>query len=204
MRSGQTVFSLLKTAFGVDFSHYKEATINRRITRRMVISQKNNLKDYVEHLKTHPKELQALFNDMLIGVTSFFREPETFKLLAEKVYPELLKIRTPNMPIRVWIPGCSTGEEVYSIAISLQEFLESNARADVTIQIFGTDVNERNIERARQGIYLKTIEPNISEERLRRFFVKSNGNYQIVKSLREKCIFAKQDLTTDPPSQTWT
>jgi two-component system, chemotaxis family, CheB/CheR fusion protein len=172
----QTVFSLLKANFGVDFTHYKEATINRRITRRMVINQINNINDYIEYLSIHPNELQALFNDMLIGVTSFFREPETFKLLQEKVYPELLKIRNPKMPLRVWIPGCSTGEEVYSVAISLQEFLDSNAKSDATFQPFGTDLSDRNIERARQGIYPKTIEATVSGERLRRFFIKSNRN----------------------------
>ena len=195
----QTIFTLLKSAFGVDFTHYKEATITRRITRRMVINQINSINEYIEYLKSHSIELQALFDDMLIGVTSFFREPDTFALLKAKVYPELLKIRTPNSPIRVWVPGCSTGEEVYSVAITLQEFLESRSIADITIQIFGTDVNDKNIERARQGIYTKNIEANVSEERLRRFFVKSNGNYQITKFLREMCIFAKQDLTKDPP-----
>ena len=195
----QTIFTLLKSAFGVDFTHYKEATITRRITRRMVINQIDRVKEYIDYLKSHPAELQALFDDMLIGVTSFFREPGTFDLLKEKVYPELIKIRTPNSPIRVWVPGCSTGEEVYSVAITLQEFFESKSIANVTIQIFGTDVNDKNIEKARQGIYTKNIEANVSEERLRRFFVKSNGNYQIKKFLREMCIFAKQDLTKDPP-----
>ena len=195
----QTIFTLLKSAFGVNFTHYKEATITRRITRRMVINQIDSVKEYIDYLKSHPAELQALFDDMLIGVTSFFREPGTFDLLKEKVYPELIKIRTPNSPIRVWVPGCSTGEEVYSVAITLQEFFESKSIANVTIQIFGTDVNDKNIEKARQGIYTKNIEANVSEERLRRFFVKSNGNYQITKFLREMCIFAKQDLTKDPP-----
>ena len=195
----QTIFTLLKSTFGVDFTHYKEGTINRRITRRMVINQINSTKEYIEYLKSHPKELQALFDDMLIGVTSFFREPETFNLLKEKVYPELLKIKTPNSPIRVWVPGCSTGEEVYSVAISLQEFLESKSIPNVIIQIFGTDINDKNIERARKGIYPKTIEATVSEDRIRRFFIKSNGNYQISKFLREMCIFAKQDLTKDPP-----
>ncbi len=195
----QTVFTLLKSAFGVDFTHYKAATINRRVTRRMVINQIGSINKYVEYLKSHSIELQALFDDMLIGVTSFFREPVTFNLLKEKVYPELLKIKTTNSPIRIWIPGCSTGEEVYSVAITLQEFLESKSIADVTVQVFGTDVNDKNIEKARKGLYPKSIEAHVSEERLRRFFVKSNGNYQIKKSIRDLCIFAKQDLTKDPP-----
>ena len=194
----QTVFSLLKAAFGVDFSHYKESTINRRITRRMVINQINEVKEYTEYLRIHPKELQALFDDMLIGVTNFFREPQTFAILEEKIFPNLLN-RTVKEPVRIWIPGCSTGEEVYSIAIALEEFLESKEKTDVTAQIFGTDLNQKNIDKARQAIYGKNIEENVSPERLHRFFVRVNGNYQIKKSLRDMCIFAKQDLTKDPP-----
>jgi two-component system CheB/CheR fusion protein len=195
----QTVFSLLKSAFAVDFSHYKESTINRRITRRMVINQICELKEYAEFIRTNPKELQALFDDMLIGVTNFFREPQTFFILEEKIFPSILKNRTINEPIRIWIPGCSTGEEVYSIAIALEEFLESKEKTDAITQIFGTDLNQKNIDIAHQAIYGKNIEENVTQERLHRFFVRANGNYQIKKSLRDMCIFAKQDLTTDPP-----
>jgi two-component system CheB/CheR fusion protein len=195
----KTIFTLLKSSFGVDFTHYKESTISRRITRRMVISQIETMKGYVDYLRAYPKELQSLFDDMLIGVTSFFREPNTFLILKERVFPEILKIRTSNAPIRIWVPGCSSGEEVYSLAITLQEFLEEKNQPDVSIQIFGTDVNERNIERSRQGIYAKNIESYVSDERLRRFFAKVNGNYQIAKFIRDMCIFAKQDVTKDPP-----
>lgn len=193
------IIMLLKTSFGIDFTHYKETTINRRITRRMVISKTRNMKEYVEYLRTHPNEPQALFDDLLIGVTSFFREPKTFEALKEKVFPELVKNRSPNESIRVWVPGCSTGEEVYSFVIAIQEFIEENAMPEVRIQIFGTDANEKNIEKARMGIYPKTIEDNISEVRLKRFFNKQNGNYQISKLIRDMCIFAKQDITSDPP-----
>jgi two-component system, chemotaxis family, CheB/CheR fusion protein len=194
-----SVFSLLKSAFAVDFSHYKESTINRRITRRMVINQINEAKEYSEYLRTNPKELQALFDDMLIGVTNFFREPQTFVILEEKIFPSILKNRTVNEPIRIWIPGCSTGEEVYSISIALEEFLESKEKTDVTAQIFGTDLNQKNIDKAHQAIYGKNIEENVTQERLHRFFVRVNRNYQIKKSLRNMCIFDKQDLTKDPP-----
>jgi two-component system CheB/CheR fusion protein len=146
----QTIFSLLKKSFGVDFTHYKETTINRRIRRRMVIGQIDSIENYVASLRTHPNELQALFDDMLIGVTSFFREPNTFSILVEKVLPELIKDRPQNNPIRVWIPGCSTGEEVYSYAITIREFLEGKNLVDVPFQIFGTDVNEKNIGNARR------------------------------------------------------
>ncbi len=136
---------------------------------------------------------------MLIGVTSFFREPKTFETLKEKLLPELLKNRASKEPLRMWIPGCSTGEEAYSFAIALQEFLEENGNAEEQVQIFGTDVNEKNIDKARQGIYPKSIEADVSENRLKRFFTSFNGNYQIAKFIRDKCIFAKQDLTADPP-----
>lgn len=195
----QIIFSLLKKSFGVDFTHYKETTSNRRIKRRMVIGEIENMENYVEFLRTHPKELQALFDDMLIGVTSFFREPNTFSILAEKVFPELVKNRSHDKPIRVWIPGCSTGEEVYSFAIAIREFLEGKNIVNVPFQIFGTDVHEKNIDNARKGIYPKSIENGITKKRLRRFFTNYNGSYQIVKSIRDVCIFAKHDLTTDPP-----
>ncbi|NLD51232.1 MAG: hypothetical protein GX660_29195, partial [Clostridiaceae bacterium] len=173
--------------------------INRRITRRMVINKAENIPAYIEYLRSTPNELQALFDDLLIGVTSFFREPQTFAALKEKALPEIVKNRLLNQPIRVWVPGCSTGEEVYSIAIAIQEFFEENDIADMRIQIFGTDANEKAIEKARQGIYPKNIEENVSENRLKRFFSKNNGNYQIIKPIRDMCIFAKHDITVDPP-----
>ena len=190
---------LLKSSFGVDFSHYRETTINRRITRRTVINKIENIKTYIEYLRTHPSEQQALFDDMLIGVTSFFREPSTFAALKEKVFPELVKNRSADNPIRVWVPGCSTGEDVYSSAIAIQEFIEEKNLTDIPIQIFGTDANEKNIEKARQGTYPKNIEDKVSEGRLKRFFTSENGHYRITKSIRDTCIFAKQDITTDPP-----
>jgi len=193
------IFSLLKSSFNVDFTHYKETVVNRRITRRMVINHIDNIAKYAEFLGTYPSELQALFNDMLIGVTSFFREPETFNVLKEKLLPELLKNRASREPIRMWIPGCSTGEEAYSFAIAIQEFLEENGTSDLQVQIFGTDVNEKTVEKARQGIYPKSIDVDVEESRLKRFFTSFNGSYQIAKFIRDKCIFAKQDLTADPP-----
>ena len=193
------IFTLLKSTFNVDFTHYKETVINRRVTRRMVISHIDNITKYAEYLGTHPTELEALFDDMLIGVTSFFREPDTFLILKEKLLPEILKTLASKEPVRIWIPGCSTGEEAYSFAITLQEFLEETDNGDVQVQIFGTDVNEKNVDKARQGIYPKSIEADVSEKRLKRFFTSFNGSYQIAKFIRDKCIFAKQDLTADPP-----
>ncbi len=195
----KAIFALLKSAFRVDFTHYKETIVNRRISRRMVINHMEKMANYIEYLRTHPNELQSLFNDMLIGVTSFFREPKTFSMLKEKVFPGLVRNRSLGEPIRVWIPGCSTGEEAYSFAIALQEFLEEKSIGDLQVQIFGTDVNEKNVEKARQGIYSKGIETDVSEDRLKRFFSSFNGNYQIAKLIRDMCIFAKQDITADPP-----
>ncbi len=193
------IFSLLKSNFNIDFSHYKETVVNRRVTRRMVINHLKTMTSYAEYLRAHPNELEALYNDMLIGVTSFFREPETFVALKETVFPKLVKNRSPNEPIRIWIPGCSTGEEAYSFAIAIQDYLKENALTNIQVQIFGTDVNEKNVEKARQGIYLRAIETDVPEQRLKRFFTSSNGNYQIVKTIRDMCVFAKQDITADPP-----
>ncbi len=193
------IFTLLKRSFNVDFSHYKDTVINRRVTRRMVINHIDNITDYEEYLVTHQSELKALFDDMLIGVTSFFREPQTFESLKQKLLPELLKNRKPKETLRIWIPGCSSGEEAYSFAIAIQEFLEENGPSDIQFQIFGTDVNEKNVDKARQGIYPKSIESDVSENRLKQFFTSFNGSYQIAKFIRDKCVFAKQDLTADPP-----
>ncbi len=193
------IIILLKSSFGVDFTHYRETTTNRRITRRMIISKTENMKDYVEFLRAHPNERQALFDDMLIGVTNFFREPNTFLALKEKVFPEMVSKKISGDFIRVWVPGCSTGEEVYSLAIELQEFLTEKELTGISIQIFGTDANEKNVEKARLGTYPKSIEDKVSENRLKRFFTSENGHYRIAKFIRDMCIFAKQDITTDPP-----
>jgi two-component system, chemotaxis family, CheB/CheR fusion protein len=193
------ILIMLKNAFGVDFTHYKETTINRRIARRMVINKIENDKEYATFLRATPNELNALFDDLLIGVTSFFRETKTFEALKEKVFPELIKNRSPDESIRVWVPGCSTGEEVYSLALAIQEFLEEKTIPNLRVQIFGTDANEKNVEKARQGLYPKSIEEKVSESRLKRFFSRQNGNYQITKRIRDICIFAKQDITSDPP-----
>ncbi len=195
----QTIFTLLNASFGVNFANYKRSTITRRITRRIVLNNIENIEKYFEYLRTHPEELQALFDDLLISVTCFFREPSTFVMLKEKVFPNFIEKKRFNQTIRVWVPGCSTGEEVYSVAMAIEEFLEEKNLADVAIQIFGTDVNGKNVEKARRGIYLKNIEDNVSASRLKRFFIAVDGNYQVVKQIRGMCIFAKQDISKDPP-----
>jgi two-component system, chemotaxis family, CheB/CheR fusion protein len=195
----QAIFTLLRATFNVNFANYKKSTTDRRIMRRMVLKNIESIKKYVAYLRIHREELQALFEDLLIGVTGFFREPQTFALLRENAFPTLIEKKSSNQPVRVWVPGCSTGEEAYSVAITIQEFLEEKNILDLQVQIFGTDVNDKKIEKARRGIYLKAIEETVPEKRLKRFFTSFNGNYQITKQIRDMCVFAKHDLTNDPP-----
>ncbi|HYU55275.1 MAG TPA: chemotaxis protein CheB [Candidatus Dormibacteraeota bacterium] len=192
----EKIFSLLRRGKGVDFTDYKHATIKRRILRRMLILKINRMENYLKYLQTNPSELNSLFQDILINVTAFFREPATLEALKTEIFPNILKNRPAEDPIRIWIPGCSTGEEVYSVAMNLLEYLD-NTRIKPPIQIFATDVNENVLEKARQGVY--SASPSISAERLRRFFAKTNGSYQINKTIRKMCIFAKQNVTADPP-----
>ena len=192
------IFRLLRRATRVDFSEYKPPTIGRRIRRRMVLHRIEKLADYVALLQRNASEVNQLYQDLLINVTSFFRNPEAFDALKKLVYPPILASRNSSSPIRVWVPGCSTGEEAYSHAISLVEFL-ADERAEVPIQIFGTDLSEIAVQRARAAIYKESIETDVSPTRLRRFFHKSDGGYQINKNIRDLCIFSKQNIFNDPP-----
>jgi two-component system CheB/CheR fusion protein len=193
------VFRMLKTYSKVDFIDYKVATIRRRILRRMNINHVTELGDYVKILHRSPQEVEALYRDVLINVTTFFRNPEIFDSLRDVVYPQILANRSSSDPVRVWVPGCSTGEETYSHAMSLVEML-SELRFEVPIQIFGTDLSESAIQTARAGIYKDTIAREVSEVRLRRFFHKvTRGGYQISKSIRDMCVFARQNVFSDPP-----
>jgi two-component system CheB/CheR fusion protein len=194
----KTVFRLLRTTTDVDFSLYKLKTIKRRIQRRMILREIPDLDRYVRYLQTHPSEIHDLFEDILIPVTQFFREPETFRALENDVFPKIAANARKAKSIRIWVAGCSTGEEVYSIAIALLEYLHDQA-APLKIQIFGTDLSERVIQVARIGLYTDSVVKNVSRDRLRRFFVKTEGGYQIAKSIREICIFARHDLAKDPP-----
>ena len=194
----ERILTLLLSATGVDFSQYRQTTLLRRIQRRMVVNRTEDFDAYVDLLQQNPTELDALYQDVLIHVTSFFREPEVFQTLREDVFPELIKDRDRQDPIRIWLPGCSTGEEVYSVAIGLMEFLE-NSQVQPSIQIFGTDVSQRVIEKARSAIFGEAIESEVSPERLRRFFTRIDRGYQINKPIRDLCVFARQDITRDPP-----
>ena len=190
--------TLLRGASGVDFSHYKEPTIRRRLQRRMLLQKATDIGQYIKLLEDEPSEIQSLYQDLLIQVTRFFREPDSYKALTDKVFPRLTHERPPDSPIRIWIPGCATGEEAYSVAMTLLEFLGEQAGA-VPIQVFATDVSDRAIERARAGIYPDTIVEDVSAPRLRRFFAKVDGSFQISKMVRDLCVFAHQDITRDPP-----
>jgi two-component system CheB/CheR fusion protein len=192
------IFRRLRTVHGVDFAHYKRSTLSRRLERRMAMQKTETLADYVALIDSDTAEAAALYQDFLIRVTAFFRDPESFEGLVQRVFPSLCERRSPKTPIRIWVPGCASGEEVYSIAISLMEYL-ADRPASAQIQIFGTDVSEAAIEKARAGTYLDSIAQDVSSERLQRFFVKQDDHYRIAKSIRDLCIFARHDVTRDPP-----
>jgi len=192
------LFRLLKKSYGVDFRSYKFSTLERRIKRRMAFKAVESLPDYVKYVRQEPEELGALFHDMLIGVTEFFRQPGMFEQLSRIVFPALMKNRPPDAPLRIWVVGCSTGEEVYSIAITLLEFL-GNRATGIPIQIFGSDINEEAIKRARTGSYAKGIGGNVGLARLRKYFTKVEDGYQVKKAVRDLCVFAKHDVLRDAP-----
>ena len=189
---------LLRHTTGVDFTQYKQPTIFRRLNRRMILRNANCLDAYFEILKNEPEETKTLFDDLLINVTDFFREPDVFQSIKDLAFPAIIRERKRPQALRAWIPGCSTGEEVYSLAIALVEYLASQD-LDCPIQIFGTDVSETVIARARSGIYGESAVANVSPERLRRFFVRTDSGYQISPMIREMCIFSRHNVCTDPP-----
>lgn len=191
---------LLRAQTGHDFSQYKPSTINRRIERRMAVHQIAVLDAYVRYLQQNPAEVEALFRDLLIGVTSFFRNPEAFKALEQQVLPKLFADKPGGSLVRVWSAGCSTGEEAYSIAILLQEYLETTQQRFV-VQIFATDIDSQAIATARGGLYPASIADDVSPERLARFFTaEADGSaYRIHKSIRDMLVFSEQDVIKDPP-----
>jgi two-component system CheB/CheR fusion protein len=192
------IITLLRGSSGVDFTHYKRTTIRRRIQRRMALLGRENIVEYLAQVRDDSAELQHLFQDFLIRVTQFFREPDAFETLKERVFPQLIAGRPPDSPIRIWVAGCSTGEEVYSLAIVLVEYLSLFSRPHA-IKILATDLNEAALDKARAGIYIDNIEIDVSPERLRRFFVRTDGHYQISKDIRDICVFSRHNLASDPP-----
>lgn len=192
------ILELAREQSGVDFSLYKTSTIHRRITRRMVLSKKNSLEDYSRLVAADPKELKALYVDLLIHVTSFFRDEAAFDSIESIVFPRLLGTKRPG-PLRIWSIGCSSGQEAYSLGMAFLEATEHIADRVPKLQIFGTDLNDTLLSKARQGLYPKSIAQEVSAERLRKYFVEEDGGYRVMKGLREVCIFARQDLLGDPP-----
>jgi two-component system CheB/CheR fusion protein len=194
----RTICTLLRTKTGVDFHLYKPATIQRRVARRMALQRADALEHYIELLHKNPAELDALYEDIFVHVTGFFRDPEALAALQQKVFPRILPTKPDSHAIRVWVAGCSSGEEVYSIAMMLLEELGEPAR-HTKIQIFGTDISDRAIQQARDGNYSESGLAQVSMERRRRFFVKVEGGWQIAKFVRDMCVFARHDVTKDPP-----
>jgi two-component system CheB/CheR fusion protein len=194
----QKIFIILRSQTGHDFSNYKDSTIKRRISRRMTIHKIERLADYARFLAQAPAEVEMLFKEFLISVTNFFRDPGAFETLQQKVLPQLFNNRSVNQPIRVWVPGCATGEEAYSIAIILKEYMQAQD-LNLPVQIFATDIDVEAIEVARWGAYPDGIIVDVVPERLRRFFNKEDHMYHISRDIREMVIFAVQSVIKDPP-----
>ena len=192
------ICSLIRTATGHDLSHYKQTTIRRRIERRLAVHQIDTISRYVSYLQKTPSEVDILFKDMLIGVTSFFRDPDAFKILKSQIIPVLLKNRQPDSTIRIWVVGCSTGEEAYSISILFSEVMDM-IKQHYNVQIFASDIDAQAIEHARAGIYPDSIAADVAKARLNKFFVREENTYKVKKQIRESVIFAVQNVIKDPP-----
>lgn len=194
------IFALLRAQTGHDFSNYKPTTICRRIDRRMAVHQIETVEAYARYLQQSPTEVEALFRDLLIGVTNFFRDPEAFQALAQQGVPSLFEGKAPGSVIRVWVAGCSTGEEAYSLAMLLLEHLQT-LPGDYRLQVFASDIDSRAIATAREGRYPSSIAAHVSPERLAQFFVAEadRSAYRVRKSLRDQIVFSEHDLIKDPP-----
>jgi len=192
------LYAVLRSTLNIDFTHYKKTTISRRVQRRMALRNIDQLADYVRLLADDAAEVRALAQDLLIRVTRFFRDPASYQALHDTVFPRLLRERVAQDPLRIWVAGCATGEEVYSLAIALLEFLGDMA-TNTPIKILATDVNHEALEKARTGVYCENIELDVSAERLRRFFFKLNGHYQVSHAVRDLCVFSRHNLVSDTP-----
>jgi two-component system, chemotaxis family, CheB/CheR fusion protein len=193
------VFVIIRRKTGYDFSHYKRRTIMRRIERRMAINRIASLPEYIRFLQDYQEESQTLFQDLLIGVTNFFRDSDAFTLINDTIIPRLFEKRMESDPVRIWVPGCATGEEAYSLAILCQDHV-ARIKKDTQIQIFATDIDSRAIEKARKGIYPGNIAGDISPELLKLYFnPEENGSFQVKKNIRDMIVFAVQNVFSDPP-----
>jgi two-component system, chemotaxis family, CheB/CheR fusion protein len=194
----QKILMLVRASTKHDFSRYKQTTIRRRIGRRLAVHKIEDIADYFRYLQQNPAEIQALFKDLVICVTSFFRDPKAFKTLETKVIPDILARKSTVQPIRIWASGCGTGEEPLSIAMLLAEAMERLGKYH-NVQIFATDIDHDAIEKARLGEYSESIAADVAPERLKRFFIKKDGLYRIKQEIREMVVYAVQNLISDPP-----
>jgi len=188
----------LRSATGHDFTQYKKSTIGRRIERRMSMHDIEDKEVYARYLREHPPEAQALFKELLINVTNFFRDPEAFDALKQDILPQLFAGKPDDYIFRVWVAGCATGEEAYSIAILLREFMDETHQ-EFKVLLYATDLDDDAIAVARAGAYPPNIAQDVHQERLRRFFIKDDTGYRVKKNIREMVVFAIQNVIKDPP-----
>jgi two-component system CheB/CheR fusion protein len=196
-RGLEALYRVLETEFGIDFNHYKPSTVTRRIERRLALAQSPNIDEYLGRLRSERDELDALYRDLLIGVTRFFRDPEAFDLLEQQILPELLKREPRSTPLRLWVAGCATGEEAYSLAILLQDLMA--AHGERPVKIFATDVHRGSLDRAAIAAYDEEAVSNVSSERLARYFTQNGDTYQVVPELRQMVVFAQHNVISDAP-----
>jgi len=192
------IFTVLKAGSGHDFSSYKRNTVLRRIERRMTVNESGGLRKYLAFLEQNPRECQALAQEILIGVTRFFRDPDAFEVIRSEILPRLFADRNPDEPVRIWHACCATGEEAYSVAMLVREYL-ARERLSTKVQIFATDIDEAAIAQARSGFYADDLRPDVNDERINTFFTRSQGRWQVVKELREMILFATHSVIKDPP-----
>jgi two-component system CheB/CheR fusion protein len=196
----EKIVLLLRSQIEHDFSEYKTSTITRRIERRMSLNDFKDLDAYVRYLQLNPQEVEFLFREMLIGVTSFFRDSYIWEWLRDEIIPEMLNQFSPGYTVRVWVPACATGEEAYSLAIAFCEAMEAQPKEDaLKLQIFATDLDDNAIEKAREGLFPENIETDVPPELLTRYFTRVRSGYRVTKTIREKIIFATQNVIMDPP-----
>lgn len=192
------IIEIIRSSTGTDFSLYRESSLTRRIRRRMAFSHSSTYRQYLAYLSSHDDEVRALRREILINVSSFFRDPSTFEILKRKILPKLLKDRSAENPLRLWVPGCATGEEVYSLAISILELIEPHM-SGAQFVIFGTDLSEEALKKGHIGLYSKRDLRNVSSQRLKRFFVRTPNGFQIRRAVRERCLFVAHNLISDTP-----
>ncbi len=193
------IFAILRRQSGIDFAYYKRNTIMRRIEQRMTVNNHEHLTDYFDLLNRSPDEVRILCKEMLIGVTSFFRDPEAFEYLAESVIPDIIQRKEPHEKIRIWVTACATGEEAFSLAMIVQDCLQAAQRTDLEVQLFATDIDEEALEFAGRGVFPESIAADIKAEWLQRYFDRRGDHYEVKRYIREMVIFAQQNLINDPP-----